>query len=102
MDVYPIVQALGCTGAACHGGARPASNLDLSTASTGYKQLVNVPADECSSKTRVVPGSSSTSYLMAKLTGVGMCSGSLMPKGGGLSSAQIDTFRTWMDSGANP
>jgi hypothetical protein len=39
---------------------------------------------------------------MAKLTGVGMCSGSMMPKAGGLTTAQIDTFRAWMDSGANP
>lgn len=102
-DVYPIFQA-GCAGAACHSGARPAEGLDLSSASLAFSTLVNVRTGQCGgAKIRVVPGDPAASYLVAKLTGVGMCSGSVMPKmGGELSAAQIDVVRAWIGAGAAP
>jgi hypothetical protein len=88
----------------CHNGARGQANLDLSSAAVARAALVNVTTDQCSgSKKRVVPGSPSTSYLVNKLTGVGMCSGSVMPKAGSeLTAAQIDVIRAWIGSGAAP
>jgi hypothetical protein len=38
-----------------------------------------------------------------KLTGIGMCSGSAMPKAGGeLSAAQVDVIRAWIGARAAP
>jgi hypothetical protein len=83
---------------------RPSEGLDLSSASVAFGALVNVRTGQCGgSKVRVVPGDPAASYLIAKLTGVGMCSGSVMPKTGGeLSSAQIDIIRAWIGAGAAP
>jgi hypothetical protein len=62
---------------------------------------VNHAASGCTtSHIRVVPGSVSTSYLVNKLTGVGMCSGSQMPLTGSLSSSQVDQIRAWICNGA--
>jgi hypothetical protein len=82
----------------------PAGSLDLSSAAVARAALVNVRADGCTSvKIRVVPGDPSASYLLAKLTGVGMCSGSIMPKAGSeLPAAQLDVMRAWIGSGAAP
>jgi hypothetical protein len=103
-DVFPLLQAAACAGNACHGGMRPSENLDLSTASVAFAAMVNMRASQCGgSKFRVVPGDPAASYLIAKLTGVGMCSGSVMPKAGGeLTPAQIDVIRAWIGTGAAP
>jgi hypothetical protein len=37
---------------------------------------------------------------MNKITGVGMCSGSKMPKGASLTTTQIDGIRNWICNGA--
>lgn len=43
------------------------------------------------------------SYLVHKVKGEQMCSGSKMPKSGaGLSAAQIETLRGWIGAGAAP
>lgn len=50
---------------------------------------------------RIVEQRAASSYLVNKLTGVGMCSGSVMPKAGGeLAPAQIDVIRAWISAGA--
>jgi hypothetical protein len=102
--VYPIFQlsAVGCP--SCHTGGAPPAGLNLSSVSTAYANLVGVAATECSpSKLRVAAGSPSTSYIINKLTGTGLCSGVRMPKGrAALSSTQIDTVRAWIGSGAGP
>ena len=75
----------------------PKGNLDLSTKAIAEAQLVDVASDQCSSKMRVLSGEPTQSYLINKLTGVGMCLGSQMPKGASaLSAADIDTIRTWI------
>jgi hypothetical protein len=103
-DVFPLFQGASCAGMGCHGGARPAEGLDLSSASVAFGALVNVRSGQCGgSKFRVVPNDPAASYLVNKLTGVGMCSGSVMPKmGGELTSAQIDVVRAWIGAGAAP
>lgn len=96
-DVMPLFS--GCGTNNCHGGARPQTDLDLSSAGAAWEDLVNVPSTQCG--TRVVPGNAGTSYLVSKLTGVGMCSGSVMPKGDPpLTPAQIDVVRAWIGAGA--
>lgn len=81
----------------CHGGPAPAEGLDLSTSSKALADLVDVPSSQCASKARVASGDPAASYLVNKLTGSGLCSGTRMPKtGSALSAAEIDTVRAWI------
>ncbi|HKU44993.1 MAG TPA: hypothetical protein VJR89_42830 [Polyangiales bacterium] len=96
-DVYPILDAAGCGTTSCHGGTRPAEGLDLSTASRAKSALVDVASTQCTNKLLVKPKDPNQSYLINKLTGSSMCSGSRMPKGGSaLTQAQLDTIRAWI------
>lgn len=96
-DVQPILTA-GCTNN-CHSGRRPAGGLGLEAA-VSYAELVNVTST-CNGRKHVAPGSPDTSYLVNKLTGVGMCAGSIMPKTDArLPQAQIDLIRAWICQGA--
>jgi cytochrome c5 len=100
-DVAPIFQAAGCGTSSCHGGTTPSSGLDLSSAVTGYGSLFDVASVQCLSTVRVVPEDIASSYLVNKLTGIGMCAGSRMPQGGNpLTVTQIDTVRAWIATGA--
>jgi hypothetical protein len=95
-QVQPIWNS-SCT-TNCHGGNRPSAGLDLTPAGS-YADLVNGPAD-CG-RTLVVPRSPSTSYLLNKLTGQGMCSGTQMPaRGVSLAQGQLDLIRGWICQGA--
>jgi hypothetical protein len=92
-----------CTGGGCHskvGMKPPAEGLDLSSAALSFQSLVGKPSSTCGGKTRVVPGDVANSYLMNKLTGIGMCTGSKMPKGAGLAATEIDAARNWICNGA--
>jgi hypothetical protein len=87
----------------CHGGTKPSEGLNLETANVGYSQLVGIASQQCTNRKRVVVNDVAASYLVNKLTGVGMCSGSQMPKaGGGLSVSELDIIRAWISSGAKP
>ncbi len=99
-DVQPIFTA-SCTSGGCHGsGPKPAANLSL-VAGKSHAELVNVASDSCSGKLLVKPGAVDQSYLVNKLTGVGMCAGSRMPKAdGALPTAQLDAIRAWICGGA--
>lgn len=49
----------------------------------------------------VSPGEPDASYPINELTGVGLCFGSRMPKGGSpMSSANLDVLRAWIGAGA--
>ena len=49
------------------------------------------------SRNETASGDPRASYLVNKLTGNGLCSGSRMPKtGAALSAAEIDTVRAWI------
>jgi hypothetical protein len=97
-EVYAILQSYGCGSMACHGGINPSEGLDLSSEAGAESALVGVEASQCSDGRLLTdPGDPANSYIIQKLTGVGMCSGSRMPKsGGGLSAAEIDTIRAWI------
>ncbi len=96
-QVQPIFNA-SCT-SNCHGGNHPSGGLSLASGAA-YAELVNVTST-CGGKKQVAPGAADASYLINKLTGVGMCAGSVMPKmGGELSAAQIALIRGWICQGA--
>lgn len=101
-DVHPLWVKYDCAGSGCHGGARPAESLNLSSASTGYGELVGVSSTQCTGKKLVVASDLAGSYLYNKVTGLGLCFGSKMPKGGGLTPGELDTVRLWIESGARP
>ncbi len=67
-----------------------------------YANLVNVTASTCTTThTRVTPGDVSMSYIINKLTGVGMCSGNMMPaRGASLSASQLGVIEAWICEGA--
>jgi hypothetical protein len=94
--------AAGCPD--CHDASTPSAGLDLSSAVLARDNLLDGPSGQCSpARTLVVAGSPETSYLINKLTGVGMCSGQRMPRGRPpLSDTQIDDVRAWIEAGAAP
>lgn len=99
-QIQPIFLA-NCTGGACHGGARPAQGLDLSSASASYSNLVNIASSQCPTTKRVLPSQPTMSYLIWKLQGSGPCfTGSQMPKGAPLSAANVNLITSWVSAGA--
>jgi hypothetical protein len=63
--------------------------------------MVGVDSEQCSGKKLVDPGRPSTSYLVNKLLGQGMCSGTAMPKAYmRLPQADIDAISAWICAGA--
>jgi len=98
-DIQPIFTA-SCTGIGCHSGVMPRGDLLLVTGKS-YGELVNVASSSCAAKLLVTPGDVSKSYLENKLTGIGMCSGTQMPKAGAsLPAAQLAKIRSWICNGA--
>ncbi len=92
-----------CTGGGCHskvGKKEAAEGLDLSSAALAFQTLVGKTSSSCGGKTRVVPSDVANSYLVNKLTGVGLCNGSKMPKGAALAAVEIDNVRNWICNGA--
>jgi len=96
-DVQPIFTA-SCAKQGCHTNQRPSAGLSLASG-TSYQALVGVMSS-CAGRVQVRPGNPAESYLMDKLLGTNMCSGSQMPKAGGLASGQLDTVRRWICQGA--
>jgi hypothetical protein len=84
----------------CHAGARPAEGMSLETGKA-FAELVNVASSQCGARLRVKPGAPTSSYLMDKLLGTNLCTGSQMPKAGtSIPSTQLDAIRGWICEGA--
>jgi len=112
-DVYPLFVNT-CNGSGCHnsegGTVTPKAMLDLVGSATAHGELVGVASPQCTPvKNLVVAYDVSASYLINKLTGVGVCLGQPMPRSPGssglpnpppLSAAQIDLVRAWIGTGA--
>lgn len=98
--VQPILTR-ECTSAGCHGNTAPKEGLRL-TAGNAYGGLVGVPASQCADgRLRVAPSNPAASYLMNKIENQRLCSGTPMPKAGGLlGAADIATISTWICNGA--
>lgn len=97
-DVQPILTA-SCAGTACHDGVGSAAQLDL-TEGKAYDNLVGATAFQCD-RTLVVASDLEESYLVNKLTGIDMCSGTLMPKANmALPDDELDVIFAWICGGA--
>lgn len=99
-------QILGPTCSVHHSGGAPSGNLNMSSQSLAYQNLVGVAASgpSCGGAdpvpTRVVAYDHDGSLLWQKVMGLQKC-GSQMPLGGPyLSSTQIDLIASWIDDGA--
>jgi mono/diheme cytochrome c family protein len=79
-----------------------AVGVDLSSPEASFNTLVNIKAVPPSTLMRVDPDHPELSYLINKLTGNGMASGSRMPYDGPpyLSDQQIQTISDWITNGA--
>jgi hypothetical protein len=98
-DVQSIFTA-SCSSAGCHKGVMPQAGLDLS-AGKSFADLVDVGASQCNDgRKRVLPGDPAQSYLMDKMMGVDLCSGTAMPKLGSLPTPQLTTIANWICAGA--
>ena len=81
-----------CGGELCHGGIGQ---------SWPYAAIVGKPASECMPQRMLVaPGDPENSYLVQKLEGTHMCMGEKMPKGGTITTAQLQTITDWICNGA--
>lgn len=97
-SVLQSFSSAGCT--FCHAGSNPAGSLNLA-GSGAYDALVGVDPANGSARAAglqlVVPGDAQRSFLLIKVTSPGPGQGSLM---NGLSSAQVQTLRSWISAGA--
>jgi hypothetical protein len=97
--IQPVFNA-SCLTSGCHEGKNPKANLNLTTG-TSYSQLVNVASADCSGRIRVIPYDVSGSYLISKLRGMDMCTGTQMPKVGvKLPSGDMAAIEGWICNGA--
>jgi hypothetical protein len=97
-DVQPVLTQ-NCASAGCHSGRRPSEGLSL-VAGESYAALVNQPSASCSGRVLVVPDDLSASYLMDKLLGQNLCSGTRMPKSGSLPAQDLAAISSWICHGA--
>jgi hypothetical protein len=96
--VQPIFNA-SCTDTACHDATGSAAQLDL-TEQKAHANLVGATAFQCD-RTLVVAGDLEESYLINKLTGIDMCSGTLMPKANmALPDDELEVILAWVCQGA--
>ena len=98
--VQPILTQ-NCTSRGCHSGTQPQEDLDL-TQGRAWTELVGVPTKQCSpQRMLVVAGDPGASYVMRKLLGTNLCSGSQMPKAGqSLPQRDLDAIGGWICAGA--
>lgn len=94
-DVQQVF-ASKCLG--CHSAAAKLGSLDLET--DACAAIVDVESANYPGNTLVVPGNSSASVLWNKCDDSGIY-GSVMPQGGRMPQANIDTIQAWIDGGAS-
>jgi hypothetical protein len=84
-----------CIDSGCHSSSDRAGGLDLETGPLEL-ELLGREAALCGGETRVVPGDSANSLLIAKLRGTSDC-GAQMPIGAELATETIDCVSAWID-----
>jgi Planctomycete cytochrome C len=103
-DIFEASDSSGRTPCAtCHTstGRNPSGGLNLNH-DVAYDQLVNAAGRGKAGVTRVVPGDSSNSYLLQKLTGADGIAGRRMPINGPpyLTNGQVQIIERWVAIGA--
>jgi hypothetical protein len=106
-DIYPVIQATCAASGACHLGPNaPAGNIvqmDLSTDSAAYANLVNVPSQGRPPMMRVLPFKSDSSFMYRVITTdpAYRLNYYRMPVAPyALPAATAETIRNWIDKGA--
>lgn len=94
-----------CALSTCHDSAATGTGTtgtSLVLAGDGvYASLVGVPVAELAGETRVVPGDSASSYIVAKVNGDdGIFGGPMPPPFGGLDPQLVQLLVDWIDAGA--
>ena len=98
-DIQPIFTG-SCGGFFCHSGPHPVAFLNL-VEGQAYDALVGRPSQCADGRLYVDPELPDQSYLVDKLTGVGMCTGTVMPlREALLSTEQMELIRGWICAGA--
>ncbi len=103
-----VFDTYGCaSSAACHNGMSPlpAVGFNLSNETESFDSLVDVESVQAAPTLRVAPNDVDGSYIINKLTGVGLAPNTqLMPLGRTtpICDAAIDGVRDWINAGANP
>ena len=101
-QIQPVFDQ-ACASVGCHAANDrfpPGAGLVLDAA-VSRSHLVGINSDQQPGFVRVQPGDPDASYLINKLTGVGI-SGDRMPAGGPfLSPAEIQVFRLWIEQDAS-
>lgn len=97
-EIQPIFAP--CATGMCHSNNNGVFGLKLGVGQS-YEALVGVPANQCrDGRLRVAPGEPSRSYLIDKLMGVRLCSGSEMPPSTALPDGDIEKIAAWICAGA--
>jgi hypothetical protein len=100
-QIQPVFDQ-SCAFVGCHAADDrfpPGAGLVLS-AGSARQNLVDIPSIQQTGARHIVSGNSDDSYLVNKLSGVGIA-GDQMPVGGPfLSPAEIQVFRLWIEQGA--
>jgi hypothetical protein len=100
-QIQPIFDQ-NCALSGCHASGSASGGMVLD-AGQSYTNLVNVTSTEVAPDKRVVPGKSTASYIIEKLTHNPPRSGERMPLGGDpLPDTEINLIKTWIDEGAKP
>lgn len=105
--IHKSILAGSCALSGCHGDAKK-EGIFLTTAQDAYDSLVSAPSHQILSTLLVKPGQPGASYLMNKLTGMGMSATSStggstarMPRGGNaLCQPKLDAIEAWITAGA--
>jgi hypothetical protein len=102
-QVVDDVFATSCATAGCHDLTARAGGIALE--GDDLMDVLLAPAFQVPDMPRIDPGDPARSYLWRKSVGdhseVGGV-GTVMPPGGGLTEAQLDTLETWILDGARP
>lgn len=97
--VQPILVST-CATIGCHRSPMPKEGMNLS-AGSAYGALVDVAASQCDDgRLRVAPGDPANSYLVDKILGVDLCSGSKMPKMSSVPVGDLEAISNWICGGA--
>lgn len=87
----------GCTGAGCHSGATPNSDLDLSQ--NLHTNMVNVKAKD-GTNVYIVPGKPEESYLLTKMKANPPAGGQMPIARTAFTTEQLTMIETWIKEGA--
>ena len=91
-----------CAKSGCHAGSNPVQGMNLEAGNV-YANTVRVTSNFIPSTQRIVPGNADASAIVQALEG-SVIAIPRMPfdNPGGISQADIDVLRQWINAGANP